>query len=329
MKKPLVVEWEEAADPASAPAVPDAVALQTAMRVAAKKPSGLWRFALWAFGAAGSFVLSVAAYDFVTTLLSRNTVLGGVAFVLIGLAVVAAVMLAGREALAYLRLGKLDHLRVDADAARSSADVKAARSAVRSIEAIYANRPEAKWAVQNLRDRQAEVYDADALLDMTETELLSPLDQAARREIEAAARQVATVTALVPLALADVATAMYANLRMVRRIAEIYGGRAGNVGSLKLMQRVFSYLVATGALAVTDDLIGSVAGGGLLSRVSRRFGEGVINAALTARVGVAAMELSRPMPFHAAPRPKIPNLLSRALTGLWEKEQNDPLGPTR
>ncbi|WP_136684753.1 YcjF family protein [Falsirhodobacter xinxiangensis] len=321
MKKPLIVDWEDAADPSIAPPVPDTVALQTVMRVGAKRPSRLWKFALWAFGAAFSFVLSVAAYDFVATLLSRNTVLGAVAFALLGLAALAAFMLAGREALAYLRLGRLDRLRVRAEEARVTADVKAARSVVQGIEALYAHRPEMKGSVAALRERQADVFDADALLAMTELELLAPLDQAARREIEAAARQVATVTALVPVALADVATALYANLRMVRRIAEIYGGRAGNVGSLKLMQRVFGYLVATGALAVGDDLIGSVAGGGLLSRVSRRFGEGVINGALTARIGVAAMELSRPMAFHSAPKPKIPNLLSRSLTGLWEKAE--------
>ena len=327
-KRPLVIDWEEQADPTTAPAVPDVVAegtLATAIRVGAKRPSRLWRFALWSFGAAGGFILSVAAYEFVATLLNRNTILGTVAFVLLGAATLAAVLLAGREALAYFRLGKLDHLRVAAEDARTRADVKAARSASHGIAAIYATRH--PQHVARLRERQDETFDADALLDMTETEILAPLDQFARREIERAARQVAIATALVPLALADVATALFANLRMVRRIAEIYGGRAGTVGSLKLMSRVFSYLVATGALAVTDDLVHSAVGGGLLSRVSRRFGEGMINAALTARIGVAAMELSRPMPFHTAPRPRIPNLLSRSLTGLWERDA-DPAGKT-
>ena len=42
------------------------------------------------------------------------------------------------------------------------------------------------------------------------------------KEIEAAARQVATITALVPLAFADVAAALTANTRMIRAIAEVY-----------------------------------------------------------------------------------------------------------
>jgi len=60
-----------------------------------------------------------------------------------------------------------------------------------------------------------------------------------------------------------------------------------------------------------------VAGGGLLSKLSRRFGEGVINGALTARVGVAAMDVCRPMPFVALPRPRVTNLMTRGLSGLF------------
>ena len=38
------------------------------------------------------------------------------------------------------------------------------------------------------------------------------------------------MTAVVPLALADVLAALTANLQMIRRIAEIYGGRSGTLG---------------------------------------------------------------------------------------------------
>ncbi|OZA02272.1 MAG: hypothetical protein B7Y02_16970 [Rhodobacterales bacterium 17-64-5] len=158
--------------------------------------------------------------------------------------------------------------------------------------------------------------DADALMALAEREVLAPLDAEARLVVEAATRQVATVTALVHLALADVAVAGFANLRMIRRIAEIYGGRSGSFGSLLLMRRVFASLLAAGALALTDDMIGSVAGGGVLSKLSRRFGEGVVNGALTARVGIAAMELCRPLPFVAVERPAVSSLVSRALAGL-------------
>ena len=320
-EKPFVIEMGEPVDPSLAPAVPEALpegrAMQAAVRIGASgRRSALGRFAGWAFGALFSFVLSVAAWEFVTGLLAANTLLGTVALVLVGLAVLAALLLALREAAGFARLARLDGLRARVAGAASLAEARGAVSALRSL---YRGRGDVGWALARLAEREGDVLDADALVRLAEVELMAPLDAAARAEVEAAARQVATVTALVPLALADVAMALVANLRMVRRIAEIYGGRAGTLGSMKLMRRVFGHLVATGAVALTDDLIGSVAGGGVLAKLSRRFGEGVVNGALTARVGIAAMEVCRPMPFAALPRPGVTETVGRALAGFLQR----------
>lgn len=316
--KPFVVELDEGVDPSLAPPVPEAEgrAMQTALALGARRGSALGRFALWAFGSLFSFVLGVAIYDFVTSLLTTNTLLGTVALTLVGLAILAAVLLAGREAVAFARLARLDALRARVAAVTTLTE---AQKRVAEVSALYAGRGDMAWSLARLQERQGDVLDADALVHLAEVELMAPLDAAARATVESAARQVATVTALVPLALADVATALVANLRMIRRIAEIYGGRSGMFGSLRLLRRVFGHLVATGAVALTDDLLHSVAGGGLLSKLSRRFGEGVVNGALTARVGLAAIEVCRPMPFAALPKPGVTQTISRALTGLFQR----------
>lgn len=321
-RKPWLLDLEDEADPASAPPIDDLLPQGAAMQLAAKvvaPRSKLTRFATWAFSALFGFVLSVAAWDFSASLMERNPILGWIAILLIAAAVIAAVIMAGREWFAYARLMRLDLLRTDATLAYQAADLKAAQRVSHSLVQIYSPRAESAWGLARLKERQPEIMDADALLILVETELLAPLDARARAEVESAARQVATVTALVPLALADVAMALTANIRMIRRIAEIYGGRSGALGSWKLLRRVFGSLVAAGALALTDDLIGSVAGGGLLSKISRRFGEGVVNGALTARVGLAAIDLCRPLPFVAVERPSTSTTLSRALAGFLPK----------
>jgi len=129
------------------------------------------------------------------------------------------------------------------------------------------------------------------------------------------------VTALVPLALADVAAALTSNLRMIRRIAEVYGGRSGFFGSWRLTRAVLSHLVATGAVAVGDDMLEPILGGGILGKLSRRFGEGIVNGALTARVGVAAMEVCRPLPFGASARPKVRKIITNSLGSLFGKSK--------
>lgn len=323
--RPVLIETEgPAPSPAEAPAVPDPAAPAApppawAGAMAAPR-SGATAWALRALGAFAVFVLSVAVWDFVTGLLARNTALGALAMLLAGAAVLALVLLAAREILGFARAARIDRLREGIAAARGGPVAEARRQAA-AVEALYAARPEMRWPIARLHETRGDVLDADAWIDLTERELMAPLDAAARREIEAAARQVATVTALVPLALADVAVALWANLRMVRRLSAIYGGRAGGLAGWGLMRRVVTHLAATGALALTDDLIGSVAGGGVLAKLSRRVGEGVVNGALTARVGIAAMDLCRPMPFCALPAPRVATLVPRALAGLFGRAE--------
>ncbi|MFQ6550372.1 YcjF family protein [Aestuariibius sp. 2305UL40-4] len=324
-KGPVLIDLDDrAADsPASAPPVPDLTptrppaAMEQAARLAAARPSPLARWFWSLLVAIVTFALGVAAWDFVTGLIARNAILGAIATALLTAFLLVLAALALREAAALFRLRRIDDLHQAADAAIAAADLTAARAVTADLARLYAGRPDTAWGRDRLEERKDEPLDADALLGLAETTLLAPLDARARREVEAAARQVATVTAIVPLALADVFTALTANLRMIRRIAEIYGGRSGALGGWRLTRAVLSHLVATGAVAVGDDLISSVAGGGVLSRVSRRFGEGIINGALTARVGVAAIEVCRPLPFLAERRPSVTNLVKRALTGLF------------
>ena len=187
------------------------------------------------------------------------------------------------------------------------------------LSALYANRPEMRWHRDRLAELAPDQPDAEGLLHLSETTLLVPLDQAARAEVEAAARQVALLTAMLPMALVDVVAALAINLRMIRRIAEIYGGRAGALGSIRLLRGVVAHLLATGAVAVGEDMLGSVASGGVVSKLSRRFGEGLVNGALTARLGIAAMSICRPLPFVAAQKPRTSNIVSRAISGLFDR----------
>lgn len=332
MKKPLIVELNEIPSPAEAPPVidtPDPVtaeplqgrAMQIAARLAARPRSKLGRFFWAAASTLLGFVVSVAAWRFVEGLFATNPVLGWVAAVLVGLFVLAALLIAAREISAFARLARLDHVHREVLEAVQTDDLNRARKVVDQVSGLYSARAEMAWSRQRLNERAPEQLDTHTLLTLAETELMTPLDAAARLEIEAAVRTVATVTALVPLALADVFAALTANLRMIRRVAEIYGGQAGTLGAMRLARTVLTHLVATGAVAAGDDLIETVTGGHIFAKLSRRFGEGVVNGALTARVGVAAMEVCRPMPFRALTKPRVTNLTGRALAGVFDRSK--------
>ncbi|MFV0410913.1 MAG: YcjF family protein [Paracoccus sp. (in: a-proteobacteria)] len=329
---PVLIELDEdapqGADPAANPAdatpidegfdaMPRPATMDLVTRLAGRGPSRLTRFFFNTGAALLTFLLSVAALNYIGGLMNRWPVLGWIGVGLFGLFTLAVLGLAIREYRAWGRFAQIDQIHRDAGKALADDDLDGARAVVKKLDAIYAERPEAQWGRANLAERAGDAFDAQTLLTLAETQLLAQLDQEARREIEAAARTVATATALIPLAFADVAAALAANLRMIRRMAEIYGGRAGAVGGWRLARTVMTHLVATGAVAAGDDLIHTIAGGNILAKLSKRFGEGVLNGALTARVGIAAMEVCRPLPFIAQPRPRVTNLISRGLAGLF------------
>jgi putative membrane protein len=327
-KGPVLIELDDDnfVDPQNAPVVPElngapeGQAMQTVVMLAAREPSRLtrwfWRLGLSLLG----FGLSIWAWDTLNRLLERNAYLGWIAITLVGAFIVVCLGVVLRELAAFTRLRRLDRIQHAAEAAIASDDLVAAGQVTDKLLSLYSGRGDVAWGRERLNERRSDVFDSDGLLNLAENELLAPLDAAAKKEVEAAARQVATVTALVPLALTDVVTALASNLRMIRRIAEIYGGRTGAFGGWRLARTVVTHLVATGAVAVGDDLIGSVAGGGILAKFSRRFGEGIINGALTARVGVAAMEVCRPLPFRFIDRPSVTGLVKRALVGLFSSK---------
>jgi putative membrane protein len=332
-KGPVLIEIDEndrAPQVADAPPVPDeplpmptGAAMQRAARFAGRKPSRLGRL-FWAVaGALLTAILSAAAWDFAMGWIARAPILGWAFTGLMAVFVLVLLVMGLREMAALRRLTRIDGLRHAAATALETDDLSAARQVTDRLDRLYHARPDTAWGRKRLAELRGDQMDAAGLLALAEAEVIAPLDKAAEREVAAAARQVATVTALVPLALADVAAALTANLRMIRRIAEIYGGRGGVLGSWRLTRAVMTHLVATGAVAVGDDMLEPVLGGSILGKLSRRFGEGLVNGALTARVGVAAMEVCRPLAYAPENRPRARRLVKQALGGLFQSQSQD------
>jgi len=315
-------DTQPAPDVADAPPITDVAesrrgaTMRMAAHLATRRPSRPARWFRWSLAALTAAAVSVAVWDFVNSTLARSPILGWIVTGLVAVLLASLLVQAVHEAVAFGRLSRIDRLRHAAGAARAEHDPGAAGALVDRLVGVYASREETGWGRGRLTEARGDILDTATLMDLAETELLGPLDRMARQEVEAAARQVATVTALVPLALADVAAALTVNLRMIRRVAEVYGGRSGVLASWRLTRAVLTHLVATGAVAVGEDLLEPVLGGYILAKLSGRIGEGLVNGALTARVGLAAMDICRPLPFVALHRPSVRGIVKDALSGL-------------
>jgi putative membrane protein len=131
--------------------------------------------------------------------------------------------------------------------------------------------------------------------------------------VVAASKRVSVVTALSPRAAIDMVFVLVNGLSLVRRLATLYGARPGTLGVLKLFRRVIAHLAVTGSVALSDSLLQQLIGHGLAARLSARLGEGMVNGLLTARLGLLAIDLVRPLPFYERPRPALNDLAGTLL----------------
>ncbi len=257
---------------------------------------------------------SVAFINLIEDLFSRATWLGWLGTGLLALAGIAALVIILREIIGLFALRKISKLQEYATTARQFKDDKAAKRVVTKLKSIYANRPEVAWGLANLKEHEADIINADDLVNMAERDLMTPLDEAAGQIIAAASRRVTLLTAITPAALLDILFVAAQNMKMLRQLAVLYGGRPGMFGTMKLAGMVVSHLAVTGGLALTDSLVQQFVGKGLLGRLSARFGEGAVNGILTTRIGLAALDLTRPIPFQPGQRPKLAEFLKQTIS---------------
>jgi putative membrane protein len=259
--------------------------------------------------------LSVSFATFVSTALARQDWVGWTATSLAAIAVATGLVIVARELVGLIRLRRLTRLKRDAETALRTMDKALERKVVAGVTAAFRGRRDLTWSLARLRDHAGDVRDPGELLKLADREVLAPLDAAARRLVLKSAKRVSVVTAMSPMVWVAMLYVMVENLRLLKGLATLYGGRPGGIGALRLARMVVGHIVATGGIAMTDDLVGQFLGQDLLRRLSRRLGEGVFNGALTARIGVAAIEVTRPIPFlDAEPirvRDLVPELLKR------------------
>jgi putative membrane protein len=224
------------------------------------------------------------------------------------LAALALIVIVAREAFSLARLATIEKLHRRAADALLSDDRAASRTIVQDLLRIAHGNPQLARARTALANHADDIIDGADLIRLAERELMTPLDMEARRLVSTAAQRVSLVTAVSPRALIDVLFVFAASLRLVRQLARLYGGRPGTLGLIKLMRHVIAHLAITGGMAASDGLVQQVLGHGIAAKLSQRLGEGVLNGLLTARLGLAAIDVTRPLPFTALPRPALGDL---------------------
>ena len=288
--------------PASSGEIAEMSAVATAT---APKRSKLATLFWTSLGGLVSLGFGLGVTRLVEDLFARNEWLGWIGVGLAGLFLFALVIIGIREFIAMRRINRIDELRARAEDAIVQDDRGLALAVVSDLETLYAHNARTARGRANLaRDKRA-IMDGSDLVGLAERELMTNLDLEARRLVANAASRVSVVTAIAPRAIVDVAMVAATAIALIRKIAEIYGGRPGTLGFFRLLRHVLTHLAVTGGMAAGEGLLDQIVGHGVAAKISARLGEGVINGILTARIGLAAIAVCRPLPFAARKAPTL------------------------
>jgi putative membrane protein len=305
---------EEEEDASSVPAVPEGRRIVRRMHwVGILLGCIATLVALWA---------GLAFTGLIEELFARSEVLGWIGAAVLSVAGLAALAIAFRELVGLLRLKRLGDIHDDAGRAVNLEDREAGARAIARLQSIYAGRGDVRRGVDELQRQASDIISPSDRIRLAERDIMSVLDENAAAVIARHARRVTLLTAVTPAAALDILFVAAINLRMLRELATLYGGRPGTLGTLRLARMVIGHLAVTGGLALSDNLIQHVIGRGLIGRLSARFGEGAVNGILTARIGLAALDICRPLPFLTRPRPSLA-LFARELLSFGKKELVD------
>jgi putative membrane protein len=289
-----------------------------------------WRWG-WLFWSSASALvllgLGLSIVKLVEDLFARSQSLGWIALVCAVAAGLALFAVIAREARSLWKLSSVDAIRDRAVSAIASDDRAEGQAVVANLLSLTSSLPRLARARTVLDRHKDDIIDGRDLVLLAERELMAPLDLEARRLITSAAKRVSVVTALSPRAAIDMLFVLFNALGLMRKLATLYGARPGLLGLIRLVRHTVSHLTLTGGMAAGDSLIQQVVGHGLAAKLSARLGEGVLNGLLTARLGLAAMDVTRPLPFSALPQPKLNDLARHLLKGAGDAPDAGPARP--
>lgn len=161
-------------------------------------------------------------------------------------------------------------------------------------------------------------------------QLVQPvLDTQARRAISRSAAESALMIAVSPLALVDMAFIAWRNLRLINRIAALYGIEPGYFSRIRLFRMVLFNIAFAGAGEMVREFGLDWMSQDLAARLSGRVAQGIGAGLLTARLGMKAMELCRPLPWLENDKPRLGDFRRQLITevrGSLEKNKKPAEG---
>lgn len=166
---------------------------------------------------------------------------------------------------------------------------------IQQLERLYRQtglQPEMQQAVQQLDSS----YNDREIIQYLNRHALCKADHLAQRCVQRYSIESGVLVAFSPWASFDMLLVAWRNLRMLREIATIYGVTPGWLTQGRLLKQVLQNLAFAGASEMAMEAGSALLSSSLTAGLSARAGQGLGAGLFTARTGMTAMKLCRPLP---------------------------------
>jgi putative membrane protein len=177
---------------------------------------------------------------------------------------------------------------------KQSNNIKHGRRFIDELSLFYADKPHAihlQRCISSLPD-----YSNDReILAHVDTAFLRALDQEALRRVSRYSAQTGVAVAVSSWAIVDMMLALWRSIKMIDDVAQTYGMRPSKLNRFKLLKKVLHQLAFVAVSEVLlDELLEQMGLVTIVGIASTRLAQGLGASAYTAKIGIAAMQVSRP-----------------------------------
>lgn len=213
----------------------------------------------------------------------------------------------------YLRdqenLGALENIQKQARRLSEVHDIGSGKTFVNELKDFYSNKPQNVYFKQCIEKLPNYANDREVVEHIDRT-FLQPLDKEALRRISHSSLQTGVAVAASPWAALDMLFSLWRSIKMIDDVAQVYGMRPSLVNRYKLLKLVTHQLVFIGASEIViDQMMEEFGSSTLTGMASARLGQGVGAGIYTAKIGIAAMKVSRPIGFLKEDQPKAKSII--------------------
>ncbi|WP_299072592.1 YcjF family protein [uncultured Paraglaciecola sp.] len=169
---------------------------------------------------------------------------------------------------------------------------------------------------ENWRNSIDPHHSDSEVLALFEHQVLAPIDQLAIKHVSQNASAASVMIAVSPFALLDMLIVLWRNIRMMNQVSEIYGLHLGYWGRITLIRKIFHTMLYAGAAEILSDAGNYALGAGITGKLSTRVAQGLGAGVLTARIGIKAINESRPLPWLSQAKPGLSGISKQLLADL-------------